>query len=86
MRAVPALLLAAAALPALGGAASATVAFSRADANHDGYVTYAEALRVMPKLAPVHFRKCDPSGDGMITKAEYPLLDNFYWTVYQDPD
>jgi hypothetical protein len=78
--------LAAAVLPALAGAAGAAVAFSRADANHDGYVTYAEAKRVMPKLAPVHFRKCDPDGDGLIAQDEYPLLDNFYWTVYQDPD
>jgi hypothetical protein len=75
-----------AALTALAGEAAAAVAFSRADANHDGYVTYSEALRVMPRLAPVHFRKCDPSGDGRIDKGEYPLLDNFYWTVYKDPD
>ena len=74
----------AAALAAAGlcGAAQANVPFPRADANDDGYVTYPEALRVMPRLAEVHFRKCDPDGDGRIDAREYPLLDNFYWLNY----
>ena len=42
-------------------------------------MTYPEAVRVMPRLAEVHFRKCDPDGDGRIDAREYPLLDNFYW-------
>ena len=65
------------------GAASATVAFPKADQNGDGYVTYEEARRVFPGLKRVHFRKCDPSGDGRIDAREYPLLDNFYWVVYK---
>ena len=69
-------------LPFLAGAAGA-VSFPRADANHDGYVSYDEAVRVFPRLQPVHFRKCDPSGDGLIDKTEYPLLDQFYWTVFK---
>ena len=70
-------------LAASAGAASALVPFSRADPNRDGYVTYEEAVRVFPRLQPVQFRKNDPDGDGMITKREYPLLDQFYWTVYR---
>lgn len=76
-------LLAVALLTALAGAASATVAFSRADANHDGYVTYEEALEVFPRLQPVSFRKNDPNGDGLISQTEYPLLDNWYWVQYK---
>ncbi len=70
-------------VPAFAATASATVAFSRADPNHDGFVTYEEALRVFPRLQPVHFQKCDPNGDGLIDKSEYPLLDSFYWTLFK---
>lgn len=75
--------LAAILLAASAGAAAALVPFARADANRDGYVTYEEAVRVYPRLQPVQFRKNDPDGDGMITKREYPLLDQFYWTTYK---
>jgi hypothetical protein len=85
MRRLRPALLAALVLSALAGAA-AGVAFPRADADDDGYVTYEEAVRVMPRLAPVHFRKCDPNGDGRIDRSEYPLLDGFYWTLYGMPD
>jgi hypothetical protein len=71
-------------VPLLPAAAGATVAFSRADANHDGFVTYEEAVRVFPKLARVHFAKCDPDGNGRIDQLEYPLLDNFYWVIYKN--
>jgi hypothetical protein len=37
---------------------------------------------VFPRLAEVHFHKCDPNGDGIITQTEYPLLNNFYWQIY----
>jgi hypothetical protein len=75
-------LLPAAVLAALSAPASATVPFSRADMNHDGVVTWDEAHRVFPLLKQIHFEKCDPSGDGMITQGEYPLLTNFYWINY----
>jgi hypothetical protein len=74
--------LAAALAAGLCGTAQATVPFPRADANGDGYVTYPEARRVMRRLAEIHFRKCDPNGDGLIDAGEYPLLDNFYWLNY----
>ena len=72
--------LAAAALLALPGGAQA-LAFSLADLNHDGVVTWPEARRVFPRLAEVHFRKCDPNGDGLIdpgrvSAAQQLLLDD----------
>jgi len=76
-------LLALALVPTLAGTASATVPFSRADANHDGFVTYEEAERVMPRLRQVSFRKTDPNGDGRLSRNEYPLLDNWYWSTYK---
>ena len=66
---------------ALAGAAGA-VAFSQADPNRDGFVTFKEAVRVFPLLKEVQFRKCDANGDGMIDKGEYPLLNTFYWMTY----
>jgi len=66
----------------VAGPAAATVPFSRADANHDGVVTWPEAHRVFPKLKQIHFDKCDPSGDGLIDQQEYPLLSTFYWQNY----
>jgi hypothetical protein len=79
-----ALRLAAGALVALAvaGPAAAAVPFSRADANHDGFVSWPEAHRVFPKLKQIHFEKCDPSGDGLIDQQEYPLLSTFYWQNY----
>jgi hypothetical protein len=74
------LLLAAAVVLGSSGAAGA-IAFSRADLNHDGVVTFEEAKRVMPQLKKVLFQKSDPNGDGMLTQREYPLLDNLYWTL-----
>ena len=56
------------------------VPFPRADANHDGYVTYEEAVRVIPRAPPVYFPKSDPNGDGRISQREYPLLDSWYWS------
>jgi hypothetical protein len=72
--------LALALLPAAAGA----VAFSRADLNHDGYVTLEEAMIVFPRLKPIQFQKSDPNGDGRIDKFEYPLLDNLNWTLNQN--
>lgn len=71
------LLLALALVTAFAGAAGA-VPFSRADLNHDGYVTYEEAVVVFPRLKPISFHKNDPDGDGRLTKSEYPLLDGWY--------
>ena len=76
-------LLALALAAGLPGAAAALVPFPRADANGDGYVTYEEAVRVFPRLQPVQFQKSDPNGDGLISKGEYPLLDQFYWITYR---
>ena len=70
-------------LPALAGTAGATVAFPRADRNGDGFVDYDEARIVFPKLQWISFHKNDPNGDGLISKAEYPLLDNWYWVQYK---
>jgi hypothetical protein len=75
--------LAAVVLAVSAGAAAALVPWSKADANRDGYLTFEEAVRVFPKLQPVQFRKSDPNGDGLISQREYPLLDQFYWTVYR---
>ncbi len=67
---------------AVAGPAGATVPFSRADANHDGEVSWPEAQRVFPRLKKIHFEKCDPDGDGYIDQNEYPLLTTFYWINY----
>lgn len=55
--------------------------FSKADSNHDGLVTYAEAKRVMPQLSQVHFNKF--ATDGTITKSRWPSLSNFYDLMYR---
>jgi hypothetical protein len=65
---------------------AAAVSFIQADINRDGVVEYWEAKRVFPRLAEVHFRKCDPDGDGVVDRGEFPLLNNFYWTVYVQRD
>lgn len=66
------------ALVVLAGPAAAKVPFSRADQNHDGIVTYEEAVRVMPRLKQIQYVKADADGDGVVDKGEYPLLDSFY--------
>jgi hypothetical protein len=78
-------LLAALALAASAGAAGA-VSFPQADLNHDGVVTYEEARRVFPRLTKIQFVKNDPSGDGLIEPDEFPLLANFYWMIWTQPD
>ena len=67
---------------ALAGPAGASVSFSQADPNHDGFVTWPEAQQAFPRLKKIHFEKCDPNGDGRIDQLEYPLLSNFYWLNY----
>jgi Ca2+-binding EF-hand superfamily protein len=62
------------------------VSFSQADSNDDGVVTYSEAKRAFPRLPEVHFRKCDPNGDGVIERNEFPLLNNFYSMMYLQRD
>ncbi len=63
-----------------GGAANAA-AFAKADASHDGLVTYAEAKRVMPQLTEVSFNKF--ATDGVVTKGAWPGLSNFYDLMYR---
>ncbi|MCB1354607.1 MAG: EF-hand domain-containing protein [Rhodobacteraceae bacterium] len=58
--------------------AAAGVAFPRADANGDGYVTYDEAKRVFPGMQEVTFLKADWNGDGKISAQEYPSLEALY--------
>ena len=82
LRTIAALSAAAAIAAGAAGPAGATVPFSRADANHDGVVTWPEAQRVFARLKKIHFEKCDPNGDGLIDQGEYPLLTSFYWTNY----
>ncbi|MFT3973906.1 MAG: hypothetical protein QM699_10775 [Amaricoccus sp.] len=72
---------AAAAVLVTPGPAIAKVAFSRADLNRDGVVTFDEAERAMPRLKHVQYLKADANGDGVIDKGEYPLLDTFYGYV-----
>ncbi|MFO1208380.1 MAG: hypothetical protein U1E40_04065 [Amaricoccus sp.] len=72
----------AAAAGAFAGPAGASVSFSQADPNHDGYVDWAEAQKAFPLLKKIHFQKCDANGDGKIDQAEFPLLSNFYWINY----
>jgi hypothetical protein len=55
--------------------------FSKADADHDGMVTYAEARVVMPQLSQVHFNKF--AKNGVITKSQWPSLSNFYDLMYR---
>ena len=45
---------------------------------------FEEAKKVFPHLVHVQFRKCDPNGDGVLTAAEFPLLNNFYWIIDRD--
>jgi hypothetical protein len=80
IRRLAALSLGFALLPAAAGA----VAFSQADLNHDGFVTYPEAEVVFPQLKHIQFQKCDPNGDGRLDQTEYPLLNNFYWIIEQN--
>jgi hypothetical protein len=76
----------AALLVAASAEAAGAVSFPQADLNHDGVVVYEEARRVFPRLTRIQFAKNDPSGDGMITPGEFPLLANFYWMIWQMPD
>jgi hypothetical protein len=74
--------LAVAALAAAPATAAGPLAFPSVDIDRDGFVVWQEAHRKMPRLARVHFEKCDPDGDGLIDRGEYPLLANFYWMNY----
>ena len=71
-----------AALAASPAAAAGSLAFPAVDTDRDGFVTWEEAHRKMHRLARVHYDKCDPNGDGLIDRGEYPLLANFYWMNY----
>jgi len=73
-------LAAAAALTLVAGAVNAA-AFAKADANHDGVVTYSEAKVVMPQLTEVHFNKF--ATDGVVSKSQWPGLSNFYDMMYR---
>lgn len=79
--------LAFAALTTLGVQAvgAHATAFPLVDLNHDGVVEYWEARRAYPRLAEVHFRRCDLNRDGVIDRREFPQLDNFYTVMYRIP-
>jgi hypothetical protein len=58
--------------------------FNRADTNHDGFVTFQEARRVMPLLSDVHFRRCDRNGDGRLDLGEFNCVTGIYNALYRD--
>ncbi len=58
--------------------------FLKADANHDGVVTYKDAKRVLPQLTEVNFEKFDANHDGLVDKREWTGLDNFYTVLYRE--
>jgi hypothetical protein len=70
---------------AAAGAAGA-VSFSWADRDRDGFVTYEEAERTMPRLSEIHFGKCDGDRDGLLDKGEFACLDALYSTMYMRRD
>lgn len=72
------LLCAALALPAPPVMAQA---FSRADTDQDGFVSFEEARRVMRTLTPNHFRRCDRDGTGLLDRGQYACLQNLYQTL-----
>ena len=49
-------------------------------------MNYCEADASSRGCAEVHFRKCDPNGDGVIERNEFPLLNNFYTIMYLQRD
>jgi len=55
--------------------------FGKADADHDGAVTFAEAKTVMPQLTQVSFNKF--AKNGVVTKSGWPALSNFYDLMYR---
>ncbi|MEP2980328.1 MAG: hypothetical protein ABJO86_12630 [Lentilitoribacter sp.] len=67
-------------LPILLMTLSATHAanFVNADdaTNADGFVTYSEALTVMPNLTESDFIYADQNGDGKLTPSEFKELPN----------
>ena len=69
-----------------GALPAGAVSFSQADRDRDGVVSYEEAKRVFPRLTRVQFKKNDPNGDGLIDRGEFPLLANFYWMIWVQPD
>lgn len=47
------------------------------DANSaDGFVTYSEALSVMPNLTESDFLNADQNGDGKLTPSEFKKITN----------
>ena len=82
LRPPPLSLLLGLAFAAASAGAAFAAAFSRADLDHDGQVTYAEARGVMPKLNEVSFNRFDTNKDGVIEKGEWSGLDAFYTFTY----
>jgi hypothetical protein len=67
----------------LAGPASAQ-AFSRADTDRSGTVSYAEAERLLRWLSPSMFRSCDLDGTGELGQAGWACLTNLYRTMTRD--
>lgn len=56
-------------------AAKATNFMNADDANNaDGFVTYSEALTVMPYLTESEYLNADQNGDGKLTPSEFNQL------------
>ncbi|HVX72924.1 MAG TPA: EF-hand domain-containing protein, partial [Devosia sp.] len=57
-----------------GALAQTDDAFTKADANHDGFVTMEEAMGIYSTLTPDLFAKADANGDQKLDQAEYTAL------------
>lgn len=57
-----------------GALAQTDDAFTKADANHDGFVSMEEAMGVYSTLTPDLFAKADANGDQKLDEAEYTAL------------
>ena len=57
-----------------GALAQSDDAFTKADANHDGFVSMEEAMGVYSTLTPDLFAKADANGDQKLDAAEFTAL------------
>lgn len=72
-----ALIIAAAGVAGFSGAAFAqgtSPTFQQADADHNGFVDFAEAQAAFPNLTDGQFKNADTNHDDQLTEAEYASL------------